>query len=155
MANNKQTPPANIPPAEFEKAQTSFPPYWNPADHAADPKTDDGWVHARFLGTDDSDPEFQRHVFLALGPVGCKQGSAKHNTEVPVTVNEGELFTVSLYATFRISRFVNEELWFRCIGQKKANTPAGFVWDFDVRVPKGKAALASGEQAKAQLPASG
>jgi hypothetical protein len=144
--------PANIPPADFGRAQTSFPPYWNPGDHAVDPKDETvGWVHARFLGVDDSDPEFQRNVFQAMGPVACKQGSAKHNTATEVAVSAGELFTVSVYATFRISRFVNEEVWFRCIGKKDANTPAGFVWDFDVRVPPGKAALTSGE-AKAALP---
>jgi hypothetical protein len=151
---SKQTPPANVPPAEFDRAQTSFPPYWNPGDHAADPNSEDGWVHARFLGVDDSDPEFKRNVFQAMGPVQCQQGSSKHGTSTKVDVNPGELFTVSVYATFRVDRFTNEEMWFRCIGKKEANTPAGFVWDFDVRVPKGKAALTSGE-AKAALPAAG
>jgi hypothetical protein len=159
MANPNTNPKSaspDVPPAEFERAQTIFPPYWNPGDNAVDPSdAKAGWVHARFLGVDDSDPEFQRNVFQAMGTVKCQQGSAKHGTATEVIVNPGELFTISVYATFRISRFVNEELWFRCIGKKEANTPAGFVWDFDVRVPKGKAALTSGDTAKASLPAGG
>ncbi len=156
MAKNN-TPPentipaANMPPEGWDKAQTTFPPYWEPEGNAVDPADKAaGWVHARFLGTDDGDPDFPRHVFQALGTVNCKQGSKKSKTAADVVVQAGDLFTVSVYATFRISRFVNEEVWFRCIGQKEANTPSGFVWDFDVRVPPGKAALL-GRTAEQQL----
>lgn len=139
---------ANVPPEGWDKAQTSFPPYWEPKDNVVDPKSNDGWVNARFLGTDDSDPEFERHVFQALHDINCKQGSKKGKTVVDVPVHKGDLFTVSVYATFRISRFVNDEIWFRCIGEKPANTPSGFVWDFDVRVPPGKAALLARSEEK-------
>jgi hypothetical protein len=142
-------PANNAPPEGWDRAQTSFPPYWEPEGNEVDPADKAaGWVHARFLGTDDGDPEFPRHVFQALGDVKCRQGSKKNKTVVDVTIHAGELFTVSAYATFRIARFVNEEVWFRCIGQKEANTPSGFVWDFDIRVPPGKATLLARSEPK-------
>lgn len=158
MANNKNTPPvdaSNLPPEDAERAQTSFPPFWDPASHVVSKESSDGWVHAQYMGLDDSDPEFERHVFQALGEVECLQGSKKQRTAVPVKVPAGELFTVSVYATFRISRYVGKEMWFRCIGQKTANTPSGFVWDFEVKLPKGTASLMAGSGEKPALPAAG
>ncbi len=124
-------------PEGFEDIPTGFPPYWVAAEGA------------KFMGVvvaqDDSDEEFTRIIIQATKPVKAYRGAGKAEA---VTVNPGEFFTVSVYSNLNLMPFAGLEVFVKCTGKIKADTPAGFVWGFDVKGQKGaRAQMAASKQA--------
>lgn len=135
MASNKapvQTPNTSATDDVFEDGdtgvQTSYPPYFEVEEGAA--------FRAKVLGKDDSDPEFIRWVLCAERPVKCYRGSKKKNQATEIIVQPGELFTIGEYVALRLDKYVDSVIGLKVKGKLEANTPAGFVWDFDVREAK-------------------
>lgn len=132
MANkNKPEPETNgmeglydnsAPEGWSDKIQTSFPPYW---------RGDEGSTFtAKVVQRDDSNPDFERYVLQALRPVQCFRGPKNGATEVMVA--KGDLFTCGIWTNLNLDGLIGLEVFVKAKPNIKANTPAGFVRDFEV-----------------------
>ena len=147
MSNKETKATANVPETpdwfskgEGESVQTQFPPFLKIKEGAR--------AHCKLVDFDDHDPDFERWVFMALSPAQCHQGPQEAGEDV--VVKKGDLFTISNYATLRVSRYIGCEMMIECTGKIKANTPAGFVWGFKATLsPDSAKQLAERKQALA------
>lgn len=116
MAKQKPAPQAAEPPAnaasdsqashqyqdllqEFVSVNQGFPPYFKF-------EQDGDAIYGKVVGLDASDPEFPRYVVEAcLKPITCRKGPV--NDSIDVTVEPGEFFTVSAYATLDLEQLLD------------------------------------------------
>ena len=140
--------PANRPtgtaPEGWVIQKMGFAPYFTP-------KTGESFL-ATPIDFDDSDPAFEggRYLFSASADVECARGP-KDNQE-PVTVHQGEEFTMSGYAALSVADYFGIECHVT-VGDKiplKSN-PKQSVWLFSLAVsPEDNAKLLAARQANAR-----
>lgn len=135
-----QNPEAMPEFAGFEKEQISFPPYWEVAQGK--------WFYGMVIALDDRDEDFHRYVVQASHhPIECMQGSKEQ--AVPITVHDGEYFTLSTYSGLPLDRYIGVHVLVKCIGQKDTGKPQP-MWEFELRVsPEDKKLLLEDRKARA------
>jgi hypothetical protein len=115
----------------FEEAQIGFPPYFKPIEGRT--------IKFRPVALDTRDARFFRWVCEASHNIACWTGP-KDDAE-PVLVRSGEYFTMSVYASLPLEKFIGEEII--CTVKSKRDIHDGQnVWIWSVKVkPETKARL--------------
>jgi hypothetical protein len=122
----------------FEEAQIGFPPYFKPNEGRT--------VKFRPVALDTRDARFFRWVAEASHNIACWTGP-KDDAE-PVLVHAGEYFTLSVYASLPLEKFIGEEII--CTVKTKRDIHDGqTVWVWSVKVkPETKQRLELAAKAK-------
>lgn len=109
--------------ANFEEEQITLPPYWN--------AHKDGWFYGMVVDLDNRDPEFPRYLVQAEKPLKCFVGSKDEREEV--TVQPGEFFTLSVYGSLPLDRYIGVKVLVKCTGKKDVGRPQP-MWTFTLAV---------------------
>lgn len=141
-AMNEETPSGattaprnNIPkdvPEGWVEEQTGFPPYWSPDEKGAffigiPLMKDEGFRE----GDAENPSDFVRYAIRATQPVECWKG--KSESAEGVTVQPGEFFTCSAYASMRLERYFGYEVMVKAV-EKVPHKAGRMLWKFRVFV---------------------
>lgn len=102
--------------------QIGFPPYWNPSEGKK--------FYGRVVARDERDPDFIRYVIEAGVRHQCQEGPSDEAR--PVTVDRGQHFNVSVYASLPLENYFGETVLVTAL--RKRDIDGGKqVWIFDLK----------------------
>lgn len=117
---------------ELTQEEVGFAPYWNPEKGAS--------VYAAVEQMDQADPEFPRFLMRALENVKCQRGSEEKGTLEDVTVQAGEVFSMSVYVQLapKFAEYLSYPFQVPLIvtAKDKVKGGKGTVWLFGLDVTK-------------------
>jgi hypothetical protein len=99
--------------AGFKDEQLRFPPYWT-ADVGKK-------FYAMMVDVDTRDPEFHRFVLQALHSLPCATGGK--NAREDVVVENGDFFSMSVYAALPLDRYVGMKVLVEVTGTQPTGQP--------------------------------
>lgn len=119
--------------SKWEKEQVGFAPYWQPEPGQS--------IYGAPVQRDERDPDFVRYLVRAYMPIKCCRGPEDAREEV--TVQPGELFTVSVYSSlaepfnFLLENFVAAgkeiPMYLKAEKQVKTKKAGQTCWTWDMR----------------------